>query len=59
MGNDCALLLSAEFTPLLKQAETIATRIAEALAYVGVLGVEMFVTESGEILVNEIAPRAA
>ena len=42
---------------LLKQAETIATRIAEALAYVGVLGVEMFVTESGEILVNEIAPR--
>jgi len=35
----------------------IATRIATALDYVGVIGVEMFVMPGGDILVNEIAPR--
>jgi 5-(carboxyamino)imidazole ribonucleotide synthase len=42
------------------QAMVIATRIAEALEYVGVLAVEMFVLEEGgkrRLLVNEIAPR--
>jgi 5-(carboxyamino)imidazole ribonucleotide synthase len=42
------------------QAMVIATKIAEALDYVGVLTVEMFVVdESGKLklLVNEIAPR--
>jgi 5-(carboxyamino)imidazole ribonucleotide synthase len=34
-----------------------ARRIAEALDYVGVLGVELFVGRTGEIAVNEIAPR--
>lgn len=37
-----------------------AARLAEALAYVGVLAVEMFVTGRGEaegLVVNEIAPR--
>jgi 5-(carboxyamino)imidazole ribonucleotide synthase len=43
-------------------AETrrIATRIARAFGYVGVLGVEMFVVRKGRghtVLVNEIAPR--
>ena len=42
---------------LMKKARIIATRIAEALEYAGILAVEMFVTETGEILVNEIAPR--
>ena len=36
---------------------TIATRIAAALDYRGVLCVEMFVAEDGTLLVNEIAPR--
>lgn len=40
-----------------KQARSIAMRIAEALKVVGVLAVEMFLTPTGEILVNEIAPR--
>jgi 5-(carboxyamino)imidazole ribonucleotide synthase len=31
--------------------------IADALGYIGVLGVEFFVTDGGEVLVNEIAPR--
>ena len=39
------------------RAETIAWRIANALGIVGLLAVEMFVTQDDEILVNEIAPR--
>ena len=37
-------------------AEGLAADIAEALGYVGVLAVEMFVTE-GRLVVNELAPR--
>ena len=39
------------------RAEAIARHVAEKLDLVGVLAVEMFVTQSGDILVNEIAPR--
>jgi 5-(carboxyamino)imidazole ribonucleotide synthase len=39
------------------RAEAIARHIAEKLDVVGVLAVEMFVTQAGEILVNELAPR--
>ena len=39
------------------EAVAIARRIAEALDYVGVLGVELFIGKGGEIAVNEIAPR--
>jgi len=38
-------------------AATAAQRIAERLDYVGVLCVEFFVTRSGQLLVNEMAPR--
>lgn len=41
-------------------AQAIAKRIADALAYVGVLAVELFVTDEGSeplLCVNEIAPR--
>ena len=38
-------------------AKAIARRIAEALDYVGVLAVELFVAKDGALLVNEIAPR--
>ena len=38
-------------------AQAHATRIAEALGYVGVLGVEFFVLADGSLIVNEIAPR--
>ena len=37
-------------------AQGLAAHIAEALGYVGVLAVEMFVTE-GRLVVNELAPR--
>ena len=39
-----------------EQAHKVALRLAEALDYVGVLGVEFFVS-GGELLVNEMAPR--
>ena len=42
---------------LLAEAQDIARRVAEALELVGLLGVEMFVTADGRLLVNEIAPR--
>ena len=38
-------------------AKGIAKRIADALDYVGVMGVELFVSETGPLIVNEIAPR--
>ncbi|MGE0443363.1 MAG: ATP-grasp domain-containing protein, partial [Gemmatimonadales bacterium] len=38
-------------------ASATAIRVAHALDYVGVLGVEMFVAAGGNIYVNEIAPR--
>ena len=39
------------------QAEQIAARILGALDYVGVLAVELFELDGGQLLVNEIAPR--
>ncbi|SDF51772.1 5-(carboxyamino)imidazole ribonucleotide synthase [Limimonas halophila] len=40
-----------------ERADAIARRIAVGLDLVGVMGVEMFVTKDGEVLVNELAPR--
>jgi len=41
---------------LASQARVLATKVAERLHYVGVLAVEMFVS-NGQLLLNEIAPR--
>ncbi len=38
-------------------ARQMALQLAESLDYVGVLAVEFFVLEGGELLINEIAPR--
>jgi 5-(carboxyamino)imidazole ribonucleotide synthase len=40
-----------------EEAKTIARKIGEALDYVGVFAVELFVGKDGALLVNEIAPR--
>ena len=40
-----------------KEAEALAEKCIEAFGMVGILGVEMFLTRSGEILINEVAPR--
>lgn len=39
------------------QAQKVAQQIAECLDIVGLLAVEFFVTNDGELLVNELAPR--
>lgn len=54
-------MVPAKVSPALAtEAKRIATRIAKAFDYVGVLAVEMFVVKDGRkqaVLVNEIAPR--
>ncbi len=42
---------------LATEAQELAQHVAESLAYVGVLGVELFVANGGQLYVNEIAPR--
>ena len=42
----------------LERAQTITRKMLEALEYVGVIGVEFFVLETGDVLVNEFAPRS-
>jgi len=39
------------------EAESLAVRIAESMGVVGLIAVEMFVTENGTLYVNELAPR--
>ena len=43
--------------PILAEAQQIATGILDALDYIGVLAVELFMTPGGTLLVNELAPR--
>jgi len=40
-----------------EQAQAIARKIVETWQFVGILAVELFVTKSGKVLVNEVAPR--
>ena len=40
-----------------KKATEIALKVSKAYQHVGLLAVELFLTTSGEILVNEVAPR--
>ncbi|MGM0124387.1 phosphoribosylaminoimidazole carboxylase, ATPase subunit [Enterococcus sp. AZ194] len=44
-------------TEVAEEAQRIAKVIAEAIGLAGTLAVEMFLTESGSIYVNEMAPR--
>lgn len=51
-------IVPARIAPaVLEEAERIAHRIAEALGVVGLIAVEMFLTEDDQLLVNELAPR--
>jgi 5-(carboxyamino)imidazole ribonucleotide synthase len=40
-----------------KEAQRLAVDIANKLGIIGILAVEMFVTKTGEVLINELAPR--
>ncbi|TZF84003.1 5-(carboxyamino)imidazole ribonucleotide synthase [Pedobacter sp. BS3] len=58
-ANLVEYLISPSLLPFAvhEQAENLAIKIADDLKIVGILAVEMFLTKSGEILVNELAPR--
>ena len=57
--NICVEVAAPAHVPVAasQQAEKIALRVARSLEGAGTYGIEMFLTEEGEILVNEIAPR--
>jgi 5-(carboxyamino)imidazole ribonucleotide synthase len=42
---------------VVEQVQAIAHRLLESLAYVGIMGIEFFLTQDGKVLVNETAPR--
>jgi len=42
---------------VIREAERLGRELSDALEVVGLLAVEFFVTESGKLLVNEMAPR--
>lgn len=51
-------IVPARVSPAIaREAEQLATAIAEKLGVVGLLSVEMFLAANGELLVNELAPR--
>jgi 5-(carboxyamino)imidazole ribonucleotide synthase len=52
----CRRVFITGFEPQTAQAEAIARTILEQLDYVGVIGIEFFLTDQG-LLVNELAPR--
>ncbi|CAA0166152.1 5-(carboxyamino)imidazole ribonucleotide synthase [Tenacibaculum maritimum] len=52
------VICPARIAPTIAQkAQEIALKVANSFGFVGLLAVEMFLTENDEILVNEVAPR--
>lgn len=58
-NNICHIVRSQAQVPneVIKNAKLLAEKVLDVLACVGVFAVEMFLTESDEVIVNEIAPR--
>ncbi len=58
-ANLVEFLISPSTLPdhILANADQLAIKIAEDLKIVGVLAVELFLTKTGDLLVNELAPR--
>src|SRR5690606_34310067 len=54
---DHLLAPSSADPQVLARAEAIARQVVESLEITGLLAVEMFITKSGDVLVNEVAPR--
>jgi 5-(carboxyamino)imidazole ribonucleotide synthase len=52
------VIAPADISPELdNQTKEVATKLLSSLNYVGLLGIEFFLTENGQVLVNEVAPR--
>jgi 5-(carboxyamino)imidazole ribonucleotide synthase len=58
-NNICHTVLSPALVDqsVIDAAKDLAERVMKQLQGAGVFGIEMFLTEDGEVLVNEIAPR--
>jgi 5-(carboxyamino)imidazole ribonucleotide synthase len=54
---DVSIVPARISTEMGERATQIAIRIAEVLNYHGVMAVEFFITQDGQLFVNEIAPR--
>ena len=54
---DTSIVPARIYESVTDKARIIATDIAEKLDVIGLIAVEMFVTQENEILVNELAPR--
>lgn len=54
---DLTIAPAAISAELRQQATDIATRIVDALDYIGIMGVEFFLNQDQSLLVNEMAPR--
>ncbi len=54
---DLSIIPSALDPEILKLGQEVATQVAEALDYAGILAVEFFVDTRGKLLINELAPR--
>ncbi len=52
-----SIVPSGADAPIITEARTIAMKIANALDYIGVLGIEFFVGKDDSLMVNEFAPR--
>ncbi|NEP02781.1 MAG: 5-(carboxyamino)imidazole ribonucleotide synthase [Symploca sp. SIO2E9] len=52
------VLVPAEISPkIVAEIEAYARTLLESLKVVGVFGIELFLTKSGKVLVNEVSPR--
>lgn len=52
------LMAPAELSPEIEEeAKQVATKVVNTLEIVGLLAIELFVTKTGKVLVNECAPR--
>lgn len=52
------VIVTSDLEPtIVSQVQAIAQRLLESLNYIGIMGIEFFLTPTGEVLVNETAPR--
>ena len=54
---DFSIVPARVLSEVASKAEGVARQIAEKIRLVGVMGIELFVTKAGDLVVNELAPR--
>jgi phosphoribosylaminoimidazole carboxylase PurK protein len=58
-NNICHIVISPAPVgdEIIEKAKTLASKVLDTLGGIGVFGIEMFLTEDGAVVINEIAPR--